>query len=283
MYKLLVLLMLSFLCASCAGNKPADLDASPIDYLPALAGDYFEFESEEVGRNYHIFVRLPEGYDAESAETYPVVYLLDGDSTFPMLAPTHLFLTFDENIPEAILVGIAYGGFGEVNKRHIDFTAQADGTKGEAGAVEFLSFLKTELIPNIESKYQANPDKRILLGQSRGGYFALWSALEDPDLFWARIASNPSLIPGKDLFFAEPTLQATKPSMVAVVSGTRDLDIRQANAREWTDYWSSNNSAPWEVKLFPIENGTHAASLGETYRQTLLWVFQMESESPLAE
>lgn len=37
-----------------------ELGATPIDYLPALAGDYFKHESLVVGRRYHIFVRLPE-------------------------------------------------------------------------------------------------------------------------------------------------------------------------------------------------------------------------------
>ena len=38
---------------------------------------YHQVESESVGRGYHIYVRLPDGY-TESEASYPTVYLLDG-------------------------------------------------------------------------------------------------------------------------------------------------------------------------------------------------------------
>ncbi|WP_404408116.1 esterase family protein [Pseudidiomarina marina] len=246
---------------------------SPIEYLPALAGDYFKLQSTAVGRPYHIFVRLPEGYDANTKQ-YPVVYLLDGDSLFPLLSPTHLFLTYDENLPEAIIVGIAYGGFGDINKRDIDFTAPAaDGKLEIDGAPKFLKFLKTELIPRIEHSYRADSDRRILFGQSRGGYFTLWSALADPDLFYARIASNPTITPGQTRFFEAPSLAPNSQGLVAVATGTRDRETRMVFANRWTSYWNEQPNPPWQSKHFIIENGTHAATVGETYRQTMIWIF----------
>jgi uncharacterized protein len=100
--------------ASCTtypnGKVPTGAQITPLNFLPALAGDYFEQLSTETGRRYHIYVRLPESYsNATSTVRYPVVYLLDGDSSFPLLATEHLFLHIDENLPEAIIVGIAYG------------------------------------------------------------------------------------------------------------------------------------------------------------------------------
>ena len=139
-------LLLLAACASLPGAPeppPAAAGITPLDYLPALKGDYFKLESRSVGRPYHVYVRLPEGYDPAAAKRYPVVYLLDGDSLFPLLAPTHVFLTYDEKLPEAVIVGIAYGGFdATTNKRNIDFTAPAaDGKPGEDGAPRFHRFL----------------------------------------------------------------------------------------------------------------------------------------------
>ena len=116
-------------------------DSIPLDYLPALHGDYFELQSEKVGRPFHIYVRFPERYESEDAR-YPVVYLLDGDSLFPILASNHLFLSYDEGLPEALVVGIAYGSFDpSVNKRSFDFSAAApDGGPDEGGAPAFVAF-----------------------------------------------------------------------------------------------------------------------------------------------
>ena len=256
---------------------PASSQSSeiPIDYLPALKGEYFQIVAEATGRKYHIYIRLPEGYDSGTSGQYPVIYLLDGDSLFPLLSPTHLFLTYDEQLPEAVIVGISYGGFDpSINKRHIDFSAPAvDTPAGEDGAPGFLSFLENELLPAVESRYNVDPAKRVLLGQSRGGYFVLWSAVEAPDLFWGRIASNPSFTPGRTRFFADASPHGRRDLKVVLASGSRDAEMRKRDAVEWAQTWQDREDAPWQVKLLVIQGGTHAASIGEAYRQAMLWLF----------
>lgn len=273
------LLTLGVFVSACASishtQQPVSGALVPLNFLPAISGDYFPIRSTATGRTYHIYVRLPEGYTANNIASYPVIYLLDGDSLYPLLAPTHLFLTYDEKLPEAILVGIAYGGFDpSINKRNIDFTGPgSDVSSAEAGAPKFAAFLKGELIPAIENRYRTNPSRRVLLGQSRGGYFVLWSAMEDPDLFWGRIASNAGMRSGRASLFSTPAPYLLNDLRVAVASGSRDSELNQRYAQEWTSAWS-NGGAPWAVKFFPIQGGTHAASIGEVYRQTMLWLFE---------
>lgn len=264
--------------AAGAAPDPAD----PLSQLPALRGDYFTIVAPQNGRRYYIHVGFPQGYDPEAERTYPIVYLLDGDSLFPLLAPTHLFLTYDEDLPEAILVGIAYGGFEpEINRRGVDFSAPAaDALPGWDGAPAFLSFLNDTLIPQTESRYRVDASRRVLLGQSRGGYFVLWSALEDPDLFWGRIASNPVLTPGRERFFLDAATHARTDLHVAVASGTRDTPVLQEEARAWTGAWEGRVDAPWTVRLFAIQDGLHAASIGESYRQAMVWLFRNGGGEP---
>ena len=261
------------------GNTEVTSQVVPLDHLPALRGGYFKHASQAVGRDFHVYVRVPEGYDPTSTKRYPVVYLLDGDSLFPMLAPAHLFLHYDEKLPEAIVVGIAYGGFDpSINKRNVDFSAPAGDASPEQahGAPEVLRFLEDELLPTVEARYRVDPSRRVLLGQSRAGYFILWSALEAPDLFWGRIASNPSSTPGRERFFQAAAPHQRDDLSVAVAIGSRDTDFRQQLVQPWTEHWQSRADAPWRVRQLPIENGMHAASIGEVYRQAMLWLFQDE-------
>lgn len=272
------LLVIAMPLARAAPPGATDAGAAhvPLSHLPALAGDYFPLTDRGSGRVHHVYVRYPEGYDAANPRRYPVVYVLDGDSLFPLLAPTHLFLTYDEPIPEAIVVGLAYGGFDPaINKRNTDFTAPgADATAEQGGAPGFLAFLRDQLIPDVERRYAADPARRILLGQSRGGYFVLWTAREAPDLFWGRIASNPAHGPARGQLFAPAMAHVRKDLQVAVVSGTRDSEERRQIAREWVADGSARKDAPWQVTLLEIEGGTHAASIGEGYRRALLWLFR---------
>lgn len=260
-------------------QSPADHEArgaASLEHLPALKGDYFPLTDRSSGRVHHLYVRYPEGYDAKAATRYPVVYVLDGDSLFPLLAPTHLFLHYDEHLPEAIIVGIAYGGFDPaINKRQIDFTAPgSDASVEQGGAPDFLAFLRGQVVPEVERRYAVDPQRRVLVGQSRAGYFVLWSAVQDPDLFWGRIASNPSPGPAREQLFVPPRSHARADLRVAVASGTRDTAERQRIARDWTTHWSAPSShAPWQVTLLTLQDGTHAATIGESYRRAMLWLF----------
>ncbi len=251
--------------AGCASAPQATGRAAvPLDHLPALAGDYFALDSRESGHRYHIYVRYPEGYAERPAQRYPAVYLLDGDSLYPYLAPHHLFLTYDDKLPEAILVGIAYGSFAPpVNRRDHDF--------GD-GSAAFQRFLRVELIPEIERRTRADPQRRILVGQSRGGGFALYSALTDPALFWARIASNPSFPVHRDLLLGEsPQTTVGVLSRLVVVSGTNDRPQIRAGTLEFLQRWQQR-PGPWLLKSIELPGGTHAADMPNAYRQAMNWL-----------
>ena len=268
----LAVLILSLTGVSVRGQTPDDA-VTPLNHLPALRGDYFRIDSEATGRPYHIYVRYPEGYDPAANVTWPTVYLTDGDSLFPILAANHLFLHYDEHLPEALVGGVAYGGFDPaVNRRNIDCQSPGDGVE-QPGAEAFQRFLKAELLPRIETNYASDPERRVLFGQSRGGAFVLYSAVTDPDLFWGRIASNPSITPGIESLL-EPAAQATRGDLgMVVTSGTRDRADLQAEAVQWLDHWESRAARPWRIHSVRIEGGTHAANATDAYRAGMLWLF----------
>ncbi|MEL7060513.1 MAG: alpha/beta hydrolase-fold protein [Acidobacteriota bacterium] len=274
---------------ACQPETPSGAERSsgitPLDHLPALRGDYFAFDSRAVGRGFHVYVRFPEGYDPQGEIDYPVVYLLDGDSLFPILAPQHLFLTYDDGLPEAIVVGIAYGSFeAPINRRGFDYSpAAAEGEPDRGGAPAFHDFLANELVPTIESRYRADPARRILFGQSRGGGFVLYSAFVAPDLFWGRIASNPAFEPGRELYFAtEPTARpiASRDDLSLIVtSGSRDRPAFRQAALDWFEAWRTVEDPPWAIELMTLSGGTHAADSSRSYRSGLRWLFGWQPEA----
>ncbi|SIN65125.1 hypothetical protein SAMN02745824_1475 [Parasphingorhabdus marina DSM 22363] len=261
--------------ASPTSAQQVERKVGSIAHLPALAGDYFALSSEKVGRTFHIYVRLPEGYESNPKQSYPVVYLLDGDSTFPMLAPLHLFMHYDDQMPEAIIVGIAYGGFKPgVNMRHIDFRMASDEGK-PGGAPQFLSMLEGELIPRIEGRFRTDPARRIIVGQSRGGSAVLQAAWLKPGLFWGHIASNPGREPDTKLLFGMdlPPPNMQRDGYLIVTSGSRDRDYLRGTALAWRDRIASRDDFPWDTRFVDIPGGTHAADLGNAYRAAMRIMF----------
>ena len=61
-----------------------------------------------------------------------------------------------------------------------------------AGADNFLKFIETEVIPEIEKRYRVQP-YRVLAGHSFGGLFAVHALITRPELFNSYVAVSPSL------------------------------------------------------------------------------------------
>lgn len=245
-----------------------------IRHLPGVAGEYFRHDSRILGRPLHIFVKLPESYDGAPDRRYPVSYILDGDTLFPMLAPAHLFLQYDENLPEAVLVGIAYGGLGkDVNMRHVDFwPVLEDGTPG--GSAAFLAMLEEELLPGIAARYRIDDSQRTLFGQSRGGSFVLYAANQRPGLFHGYIASNPGREIDTHLYGWNRVPQGiSSGSILVVTSGSRDRDHLRQGAEEWGGWIAGRTDLPWAAHLVRIKGGTHAASAVQAYRAGMMRAF----------
>lgn len=269
----LMLLCLLF-AAPARAEKP--LPDQPLAYMQGLNNASHEvFLSETLGRQLHLFIRLPESYGT-AGETFPVLYLLDGGHTFPMLASYYRYLVFAEEIPEMIIVGIGYGadGFNDGNTRGADFTAPSPERAHFGGAGKFQAFFKDELLPHIETLYTADPERRIIFGQSLGGQFVLYSAQTDPELFWGRIASNPAL--HRNLPFFLSTRPANASGKLFVSSAAEDEPQFREPAIAWIKHWTAEVNLPWKLKTLSIPGHGHFSAAPEALRQGLKWLFEGE-------
>ncbi len=256
---------------------PASAGADDIGKLQGLNSPrYHLLDSETLGRPFHIFVRLPESYEEDAGVSYPVVYLLDGGVTFPMLAGYYRYLWFSEEVPDAILVGISYGAdnFEDGNYRSTDFTAPSDERDYYGGAGKFQKIFEDELFPLIENEYRADPNRRIIFGQSLGGQFVLYTALTRPDLFWGHIASNPALHRNLAFFqnFDFTDAPATQSKVFASSGSLDDARFREP-ALSWFAHWSGERPKPWALKTVTLDGETHFSAAPSAFRRGMAWLF----------
>ena len=148
-------------------------------------------KSKVLGEDRLILVRTPQGYDTNK-RAYPVMYMTDGDAHLAHTSSTIEFLARNGRMSEMILVGIPN------TDRTRDLTpAKAVGDNAAqfptaGGADNFLKFIETELIPEIEKTYRVQP-YRVLAGHSFGGLFTIHTLISRPELFNAYVAVSPSL------------------------------------------------------------------------------------------
>lgn len=152
--------------------------------------------SQIIDDDYYLYIKLPKSYK-DSDKLYPVIYLLDGDISFTMAWSTVRYLQYGKHLPEVIIVGIGYGSLlssEEENMRERDYTiSKFRDREDSGGGKNFLNFLKSELIPYIDSEYRSKPDERIINGYSLGGLFVIYAFLNEYNLFNGSIAGSPYL------------------------------------------------------------------------------------------
>tara|TARA_R110000751_G_scaffold15290_2_gene49342 strand:+ start:36434 stop:37516 length:1083 start_codon:yes stop_codon:yes gene_type:complete len=152
--------------------------------MTIIGSEVRALQSKIVPQEYQLLIKPPAGY-GQSDKHYPVIYFLDAQWDFPLMVSTYGQSYYDGFIPEAILVGIQWGGANPNPDvlRARDFTpSNMTQVPNSGGAEKFLQFIEQELIPFIGSEYRTN-DNRVLMGSSYGGLFTLYAMFNQPNLF----------------------------------------------------------------------------------------------------
>ncbi|MFT4030841.1 MAG: alpha/beta hydrolase-fold protein [Siphonobacter sp.] len=165
-----------------------------------LIGKKEKLHSVILGEDREYWVHLPANYNNPNypTQTYPVIYLLDGDSHFHSLTGITQFLSkgLYARMPEMIIVGILNTDrTHDLTPTHSDIQS-LNGVSASfptsGGGETFLNFLTHELIPKIESGYRTN-GYRIFTGHSFGGLTVMNTFINHTELFNAYIAIDPSM------------------------------------------------------------------------------------------
>jgi predicted alpha/beta superfamily hydrolase len=193
--RVLILLGLSifsfFLCSS---QKSAGQENEPAVLR--------KMHSASVQDSFSIYIKLPKEYKTEKNRRFTTIYLLDAEIYFDIVAAIVEKYKEIGIMPPLILIGIGYGSLETMEKlRTRDFlypkAPPREKMPNSGGGYAFLQFLEKELIAHLDSNYRTKPENRILMGHSFGGYFTLFTMLqnlkEQKNIFRSYIAASPSL------------------------------------------------------------------------------------------
>lgn len=271
--------VMGFSVTAYAQNVDPMDDASSLYGAPYVVpgATVHKVQSHIVDQLYELRISVPGEYHSRPEKEYPVVYVLDGQWNFTMLADISGKLAYDGTVPEFIVVAITWGGEGDDPNvlRGRDFTPSSNPripTSG--GASHFLRVLEEELIPYSESLYRAD-QRRVLVGSSLGGLFTSYAMLEQPELFDGYIAlSAPYMLE-----------QAYFDSRLAQLEGSQSLegvraylavgawDFNQSQVSSFADALQKQNEG-LDMHLQLVEGVGHAGVEPIGYTYGLQYVFQ---------
>ena len=219
-------------------------------------------------QQYEIAIWLPESYSS-STKAYPAIYLLDSNMLFGAAVSLLLPLTWGTppELPECLIVGIGY------KIKTYDDWLQRRTQNFFAGAPQFLSFIRSELIPFVDGNYRTDPTNRCLYGHSGGGWFVWHTLFHEPELFKRYVAGSPGM--GSEVTAWEQAFADRRgdlPARLAVVVGA--LEIDQVTAiRDFCERLKHRQYTGFDVKLMVMEAADHATVIPQQMMRGLPTVF----------
>jgi predicted alpha/beta superfamily hydrolase len=209
-----------------------------------LDAEYFDVESQYVGDAYRIFVAKPP---FAPPGKYPAVYIVDGNGLFPLAAAIQRMLAFGAESPPAYVIGIGYpteGGYmAAVAKRNRDYVPTDGGDYARAmlasseapGGQSFLRFIREELKPLLEARYDIDPGDATFFGSSLGGLIGAWILLTAPATFQRYVLASPTISWNQEEVWhweqAYASAHSDLPAAVFVSAGSSEApEIARANA-----------------------------------------------------
>jgi uncharacterized protein len=250
--------------------------------VPLPFSESFPLHCTANDRDYDLFIRYPDGYREEKNQDrrYPIVYICDAQWDFFLLGAIYPTLIFDEQIDECILVGMAWGGrtSNYWQYRGIDYTPvpMAGRNPEGGGALKTGLALKTEIIPFVEARVRADPQRRVLTGSSYGGLFVLHMLLTEPGLFSGYIAPTPALVYADQYLTRQEAATAAqrvpaRGRLFLTVGALEDAGWRQA-VLDFEAALKSRHYPGLKIRTAIIAGAGHSGQKAEAYTRGLQFV-----------
>lgn len=281
-FHLTMIILSMVLTMTISACKPAPAEpgkGTPYPQVTIPGSQIRKMHSTATGRDYDLYIRLPDEYEKYPKVTYPVLYLLDAQWDYKMLDSIYGSLQYDGFIPELIIVGITYSGEKpDYNTlRAMDYTpVQEKNVTGSGDAPKFLSFIKEQVIPFVDSNFHVRPGQRVLMGSSYGGTFTLYTLFTDPALFSGYVAASPVTVYGNRFAFDQEAAyyQNHKDLSVRLYISVGEKEDLMYPVKQYIDVLKGRNYEGLALETRVIEGDGHASSKTEGFNRGLRFMFQ---------
>lgn len=126
-----------------------------------------------------LFIHHPFNYNSE--KEFPLILLLDGNSTFKAFSACTELMGYDRSIPTCIVVGFPQYQYADFTKENLD-----------SKMYKLVSFIEKELLPYFQARY--NITETLIWGQGfQTGLICNYIMLEKPEMFNGYISDVPDL------------------------------------------------------------------------------------------
>jgi predicted alpha/beta superfamily hydrolase len=234
-----------------------------------------------IGQEYELQIMLPAGYNTGNKK-YPVLYLMDSQWDFPLVTALYGQQYFDGFIPPMIIVGVTWGGIhpNADSLRARDYTPiNEKRTRQSGGADRFLSFMKNELFPFIETNYNADKNDRTLMGCSLGGLFTLYTLFTQPGSFQRYVAASPAIGWDNEVIYQyeKKYLENRSNPSAKLFMCIGGVERNVPGYEKFYKFLANRSYPSLDIQSKILENIGHSGTKGEGYEKGMQFVFERPS------
>lgn len=212
---------------------------------------YDKIDSKKLNTSRQLKIQLPRNYDADRSKKYPVILVLDGDYLFEPIAGNVDYISYWEDMPESIVVGIMQG-----DTRYKDGSYDKTSYMPTASGADFFEFIGLELMPYIDGKYRTA--KFITaVGHDFTANFINYYLFKEPILFNAYINLSPDLAPLMESRIAERISGIKGKVFYYLATGSNDIKALKESTESLNARLSLLNNKSFHYYYDNFEDATH--------------------------
>ncbi|MGS2720011.1 alpha/beta hydrolase [Paraglaciecola aestuariivivens] len=277
--KLTSILLLCGLLLGCseAPVKAQSTASSNVQVLP------YPFLMDGLDRQRTVRLYLPPSY-AESNQTYPVIYMHDGQNLFDDASSYVGEWGVDETLNqlaekqnfEVIVVGIDHGDEFRMN----ELSPWPNPRFGEAQGKQYMDFIVEVVKPYIDSNYRTKSERAstAIMGSSMGGLISHYALHAYPQVFSKAGIFSPSYWYSEDVFHFSALKKAALDARIYVMYGDKEGDGMISDTDKMMRQLKQQGHPRQNMLFKRVAGGEHNEKLWRSeFGEAVLWLFQTQT------
>ena len=214
---------------------------------------YKTLDSNILGRNCSLKILLPRGYKDNIEKTYPLILVLDGDYLFEPFSGAVDYLSYWDEIPEAIVVGIRHD-----KNRSADFMISEQNSLPIETGGRFFEFVSNELVGFLNKNYRLS-GFNIIAGHGDSANFINYYLLRNKSVFNAYISISPKFATNMVEYLSE-LIEKTEEDFYYILGKAEDDQVSISKNTEKLFMAFNNRSYNKFIKITPTNTSYYTAA-----------------------
>ena len=232
---------------------------------------YKSFNSTLLNSERTLKIYLPDSYETQKENTYPVAIIFDAEYLFDIYVANAKLFAAREKAPEQIVVGIFQN---QDDERYTDCDYSVDTGLPNEVSSKFYGFIRDEILPYIEDNYRTSLF-RTIVGNSLTANFTNYFFLESQPIFNAYININPSYAPDMNVKLEAKSQSLNDEFYYYLSFGNYNKDKNKTEINNVHNLLKLSEYELFNYKYDDFSNSTKTASIGQSIPSAIGFIFKV--------